>query len=171
MFDILESCTYYPIDLELLDSKILEKIKDEYGIDESDKYITLDGVTIDDLNINSEAIRYESADFDKISLEDILESYIGKHPYYLVFASGCRWNGASGYKITSNIIDTVLRDYEISLYYISHIEDRALICKESSHDVPMGSETFIIGISEDEYEKLEDFEFDEIEEFVNNIVK
>ena len=43
--------------------------------------------------------------------------------------------------------------------------ENALELRESSHDVPTGSQTYIIGISTEEYNKLSEAEFEEVVKF------
>lgn len=95
--------------------------------------------------------------------EMMLTNLIGKHPYYLVFAKGCRWNGSSGYKFCNNIISTFMRDYESNIIIVDHNQN-AIKCRESSHDVPMGSDTYIIGLTMPDYERYKDADFTEIEQ-------
>ena len=170
--NILESCTHYTIDLLKLfeiDSKKAEEILSDYGLDADTHYFDVLGTDLDDFP--TEVIDYSSAEFDNYELEDLLNSYLGNHPHYLVFASGCRWNGASGYKFCENITDTVARNYDVTLDLQESVSDRAIKCRESSHDVPMGSTTIIVGISEDEYDDLSEKEFKDVEDFAMNIFK
>ena len=166
--DLLEICTEYDVNVEKCNPQVRDLLIDEFGLtEENGMMINLTGEEIAKYGVNASAIDYDSAEYLEEMLEDILYSKLGKYPYYLVFASGCKWNGASGYKFCTNIIDTVTRDYDIS---ISIIEEgkHAIKCRESSHDVPTGSTTYICGVTEDEYEKLENASFDEIESFAIN---
>lgn len=106
----------------------------------------------------------DDGEVDLDAAEMMLTNLIGKHPYYLVFAKGCRYNGASGYKFCNNIIDTFMRDYESNIIIVDNTKN-AIKCRESSHDVPMGSDTYIIGLTRSEYEHYEDADFTEIEQF------
>lgn len=170
--NILESCTHYAIDLLKLfeiDPKKAKEIMSDYGLDADTHYFDALGTDLDDFP--TEVIDYNSAEFDNDELEELLISYLGNHPHYLVFASGCRWNGASGYKFCENIIDTVARNYDVTLDLQEYIDDRAIKCREASHDVPMGSTTIIVGISEEEYDDLSEKEFKDVEDFAMNIFK
>lgn len=162
--NILDSVTYYSVNLEKVDSEIKKKMDEEYGSLDGETFLSISMHDIDKFNIDYDAVNWDSSEFMDDELEWLLESYLNNHPYYLVFASGCRWNGASGYKICSDIKDTVYRGYDVTLI-LEEQGKNCIKCRESSHDVPMGSTTIIIGLSNEEYEKLEDAEFDEIEQF------
>lgn len=96
-----------------------------------------------------------------------LEGIIKKAPYYLVMAHNCRWNGASGYMIVSDIKDAFRREYDCSIYPVSVSKGgKCLICRESSHDVPMGARTSIIALTKKEYRMLDDQGWESVEKFV-----
>ena len=166
--NIIEACTYYDFKGTLTPEDI--KVIRDAGFDyEEGEYQNIDGQSISDWNLEDYII-WESADFDDLECQDLLESWVGRHHHYLVFASGCRWNGASGYTFCDNVLDTIRRNYDVTICYRKHIEGRALICDESSHDVPTGSTTVIVGLTDDEYEKLEDAEFSEVEAFAEQFI-
>ena len=164
--DILESCTEYTVDVTRINKESLDKLINDFGNDLTDMhYVRFTGDIISKYEINEDAIDYDSVDFLDNLLEDILESRIGKHPHYLVFAKGVRWNGSSGYSIVEDIKKTCYKDYDVTLNIIKEISGKAIICRESSHDVPMGSTTIIIGINEEQFEKFKDSDFSIIEQF------
>ena len=162
--NIFDSVTYYVVDLDKLDEETKKQLSSEYGFFDGDDTIAMTLHDIDRYGIDSDAVHWDTADFNEDELEWLLESYLNSHPYYLVFASGCRWDGASGYKFCDDIKDTVYRDYDTSISIEDHGPD-CIKCRESSHDVPMGSTTIIIGLDSDDYEKLESADFDTIKEF------
>ena len=165
MADIFMKCTMYRIDTDKLDSEQRKMLFDDIGLVEGEP-LWLDGTSIDAYEIPSDAVVWESGEFDELALEDELGLWLnGQYPHYLVFANACRWNGASGYKFCDNIVDTVYRDYDVSIDIQKEIKN-GFVARESSHDVPMGSQTVVLGLTEDEYEQLVDAEFDEIERFV-----
>lgn len=171
MENLFDLCTTYSVNIIQFSEELREKLENYYGpIDADCPYITLCATEINELEIPEEYIDYDSMEFDEDSFEEILENKIGKYPYYLVFANSCTYNGMDGYKICNNIISTCSRPYEISLYLEKEINGKAIVCKESSHDVPMGSTTIIVGLTNEEYEKLEDANFSEIEEFANKYI-
>ena len=161
--NILEACTYYDFkdDLTPEDLKVIRDAGFDYIEGE---YQNIDGESISGWNLEDYVV-WNSAEFDELECQDLLESLIGIHPHYLVFASGCRWNDASGYTFCDNIVDTIRRNYDVAICYRKHIDGKALICDESSHDVPTGSTTVIVGLTDKEYKKLENAEFSEIQAF------
>lgn len=168
--NILDSCTYYEVDLLKLSDSFRHSVDNVYSIDADTVKLPISLSDINKLNIPEEAINYDSVEFDEYELESLLIDYIGKHPAYLVFASGCKWNGVSGYKICDDIKNTVIRNYDISLILINQFKN-GIECMEYSHDVPTGSPTYILGISNEDREKIEDMEFNDIENYVNTRIK
>ena len=166
-FNILQECTYYQVNLLKVSDELRNKIMEEAGLDSDCVTYMESEDNIDYYGIPSDAIDYDSQEFDEDQLESILEDLVGKFPHYLVFAGGCKWNGSSGYKFCDHIVDTVYRDYDIEIVAKEQGKN-ALLCSESSHDVPMGAPTYIVGLTEKEYDKLSEASFDEIEAFVQS---
>ena len=171
--NILDSVTYYDVDLNKVDEETKKKMEEDMGsldsaIPESERigpdWMNMTAHDIDRYGIDYDAINWKSGEFMEDELEWLLESYLNSHPHYLVFAAGCRWNGASGYRFCEDIKETVYRNYEVTLTLEEQCES-CIKCRESSHDVPMGSTTIIVGITEKEYEQLKYADFDEIEKF------
>lgn len=164
--NILGSCTYFTVNLLKLSSKLKEAISRNYDIEDNTSTLIMSEESINEFNVPSEAIDYSTGEFDEEELRDLLVDMIGNHSDYLVLASGCRWNGSSGYMFCDDIVDTVKRNYSISLRLVEEFKN-GIECMESSHDVPTGSSTYIIGITSEERDHLEDVDFDEIEQFVH----
>ena len=156
--NILDSCTFYEVDQTKLNSEQLRNFVGD-SLDEGSLIISLE--EIKNADIPEEAIDWESGGFDREELNYILTDKIGRLPHYLVIACGCRWNGASGYMFTDEITKTCERSYDISLDLVEEGRN-AIKCRESSHDVPMGGTTYIIGLTEEEFELLEDKELDKL---------
>lgn len=171
MINLFEDCTFYPVILNKLDPEKEAELRDALGFDGSESVIDLNGSDIELYDIDSNAIDYDRSYFDGQLLETILEDEVGTHPHYLVFAANVRWNGHSGYKICDDIMQTIERNYDFTLYKVRGFTDRALVCLESSHDVPTGANTVIVGLSTEEAEKFEDAEFEEIEKFVSQFLE
>lgn len=174
--DILGSCTYYTIDTDKIKNEDLYNYLIKYwGVCDDNILIALDGLTISKYREQfgydcfRDSIDYNTAELDEYQLEDTLHQLIGNFPYYLVFAKNVRWDGASGYTLCNNILDTIRRNYDITIKYIKDVKN-GIECTEYSHDVPTGSSTYIIGINEDEYETLSNADFYEVCIFVNNTV-
>lgn len=166
--NILGSCTYYDVNVLRLSQDLYDKLNKEYAsIDADCSTLTMSENDISEFHIPCEAIDYDSFEFDEEELESVLTDLLGKHPYYVVLASGCRWNGSSGYKICKNILEVCYRNYDITLILQEKHKD-AIKCIESSHDVPTGSPTYIIGISQEEYNRLIEAQFEEVVKFVES---
>lgn len=169
---IFDKCTYYTVDMcKLSNDKILE-LRESLSINtEDDTKIYMSKTNIEKFDIPDIAIDYDSLDFDEDELEYILEEYLGSHNFYLVFGNNIRWNGESGYTIVDNIIDTVKRNYDCSINIIENPNKDVIICMESSHDCSTGSQVIIIGLTNQEYELLEELDFDDISNFVETKCK
>lgn len=166
MNNILNACTLYAVDLLKIDVEVRMRIDQAWGNIDADctsVIMTLD--EIEEFEIPEDAINFDTFEFDEEELKYILENNIGSHPYYLTFGRGMKWNGANGYKFCRDIISTCMRDYDISLF-LQETGKHAILCTEYSHDVPTGHPMYIIGLSKDEYSKLESASFNEIEQFV-----
>ena len=158
----------YTVDITKLSEESRNKVMDAYGCDE-ERYIWMSGDEINDMNVDFDAVDWS----DPISiLPEFKEDIIKDADHYLCFARGCRWNGASGYKLAKSFEDALSRDYDISLT-ISRISKgkKALSLVESSHDVPTGSTTVIVALTEKEYNRLQNASFDSVEKFANQYIK
>lgn len=108
--------------------------------------------------------------FDSEARICALEKLIKPAPHYLVMAHNVRWTGASGYKITERIGETINRGYEASIYPVAVSKGgKCLICRESSHDNPMGAQTSIIALTEREYERLKNADWEKAAAFEEKI--
>lgn len=163
--DLFEQCTQYQVQLDKLSTEQLNELEVQYGADLEDEYMYLFGDELAEYEVPDEAVVWGSGEFNEKMFEDLLDTFLDDYPYYLVFASGVRWNGASGYMFTNDKVKTLYRDYDASVY-VQKYNGKTLIVTESSHDVPMGSNTYIVGITDRQKDLFEDAEFSEIEEFV-----
>jgi len=162
--NILDSCTFYKVDqTKLNDEQMRNYVGD--SPDEGDLILSLEEIR--NADISEDAIDWESGEFDEDELNYILTDKIGKFPHYLVIACGCKYNGASGYMFTDEITKTCERSYDISLD-LQEEGRNAIKCRESSHDVPMGGKTYIIGLTEEEFELLEEKELDKLIEIAES---
>ena len=125
-----------------------EYLRLKYDCCEEDDEIEVLGEDIQNwkLDIPSEAVDWNFPITDR--KEAVLSSLLRTAPGYLVMAYGCRWDGSSGYTIAATREECFLRDYDtqIVLCKVSRGK-KVLICRESSHDVPMGSSTIIVALS------------------------
>ena len=107
-------------------------------------------------------------EFDEYYFLDFMEQFLKEYDHYLVVAYSSNWRGQTGYRFTDNIIDTVYRNYDVTQNIIGGTNSRkSLLIMEYHHDVPMGHETIIIGLTEKEYEKLDYSSFEDIIEFAD----
>lgn len=170
--NIIEQFTFYRIYLDKVEDKdIRAYLEDSLAF--SEDIITTSGneisyicKTYNNYNWIDTAVDFSSAETDLNELEDWLTSHIGKYNHYLVFAKSCTWRGASGFKFCDNVNDTLLRNYDATFIFKKDIKNGIEIL-ESSHDVPTGSPTYIFGLTNKEFDRLENAEFDTIEAFVN----
>lgn len=111
---------------------------------------------------------YEGYGFSKDEFLDFMEQFLKEYDHYLVVAYNSNWRGQTGYRFTDNIIDTVYRKYDVTQNILGGTNSRkSLLIMEYHHDVPMGHETIIIGLTEKEYEKLDCSSFEDIIEFAD----
>lgn len=114
------------------------------------------------------------AQFDDYYVEeDYINGFLKKANNYLVYASGCRWDGASGFKFAKSVVEALARDYDVTFYVVDiSPKGKILTLSESSHDVPMGSITHVIALTDREYYDLAEYEdFDKVKRFVKRTVK
>ena len=111
---------------------------------------------------------YEGYGFSKDEFLDFMEQFLKEYDHYLVVAYNSNWRGQTGFRFTDNIIDTVYRKYDVTQNIIGGTNSRkSLLIMEYHHDVPMGHETIIIGLTDKEYEKLDYSSFEDIIEFAD----
>ena len=107
-------------------------------------------------------------EFDEYYFLDFMEQFLKEYDHYLVVAYSSNWRGQTGYRFTDNIIDTVYRNYDVTQNIIGGTNSRkSLLIMEYHHDVPMGHETIIIGLTDKEYEKLDYSSFEDIIDFAD----
>lgn len=164
MVDFLESCTVYGVRIDFLNDIEKEQLlEDGY----EDGYDYMYGSDIEKYDIPSEAVDYDSAsiDYDMINseLNSIFDDYYG----YLIWAVGCKWNGATGYTIVKDKGQIFRRDYDISVYDLKKNSKHAIEWLETSHDVPTGHKAYAIGLTPRDYERLENATFEDVEKFVH----
>ena len=132
---------------------------EEIGINEEETDL------ISVIDVTSEGLWDALDPYDYIQLESekssVMKHLIKEAPYYLVMAHNCRWNGASGYTIVDDILSTLMRDYDVSIYPVNVSKGgKCLVCSEHSHDVPTGAKTSIIALTKSEYDILSHWDTD-----------
>lgn len=170
--DLTETFINYPVIFSKVESKkILDKYIAEGYINEPDDIVFFNAMEIEDMireNPETEkAVDWENGEFDEFLRDEVLSELIKDGEAYLVYASGVRWNGADGYKVVENIEDAFYRGYDASIRVdAGSAGGKILRCIESSHDVPMGSYTYIIALTADEEYDIENMSFDAVRHFV-----
>ena len=150
---------YQDLDLSLAGIYFYEK--------EEDAWVDIITLAVDGYTPFDDEVEEDTCGWDKEIADEVMGNLLDEADHYLVFARGCKWDGASGYKFAKNYNEVIERWYEFSLYPISHSDDyKVLVCKEYSHDVPMGSTTIIVALTDEEYEELSNSNFEEVEQFV-----
>ena len=155
---------YYSVSTEGI-GDILEKWG--YILDgDGDLYAAMSALDIERLGIPYGNICPGSWEFDALDYGDSLAQLIHEAGAYLVFARGCRWNGASGYSIVRDPERLFYRDYDACITPLRVLHGgKVLACRESSHDVPMGSDTYVIALTERQARRLENASFAQVERF------
>lgn len=161
----------YDIDEDELDEdQIARLLYYGYERNECDNCYTVSAV--DMVAAKCENVPYAEVwtDDDEDTVEHVMSWFIKPAKHYLVFAFNCRWNGASGYSIVDDIKDTIHRSYDVTITprHVSRY-GKTLICRESSHDVPTGAETIIIALTDAEYRKLSEADFETVQAFANHM--
>ena len=150
--DIHEMYTDYFVDLDCItDSDTKNYLMKKYGVEEDENEITVSGEDIEnwDLNIPFDAVDWNFPITER--KEEVLDSFLKSAPAYVVMAYGCRWDGADGYTIVKTRDECFSRDYDAIIVPKEVSKGKKiLVCKESSHDVPMGSLTAIIALNKSE---------------------
>ncbi len=163
--DIQNVGVYYDVPIE----NIAENKLGEFDIDEEQTSILLDHHSIynsDEYVIDTSDISYEYT--DEYEIDDFISGLMNYKAYdhYLVVLFGAKWNGASGYKIFNSYKECFCRDYDVSMYYKgSSSKGKVLSLKEYHHDCPMGHTSVIVGLTENEYQKLLYKDIDDIIQF------
>lgn len=162
--DLQQVGVYYSVPIR----DIHEDKRNEFDYEDLDDIISLDKNTID----SGEYIEnYDNIDYDytdELENEDFIEGLMNyqKYNHYLVVLFNSRWNGASGYKVFNNYRECFYRDYEVSMYVVGGSKSgKYLQLREYHHDIPMGHNSIIIGLTESEYEKVENMSIDEVINF------
>ena len=161
--DIQQLGTYYTVPIK----DIYEDKRAEFDENE-DGTVSLDYVTV----YSGEYIEnYDNVEYgytDEWEIDDILNNLMNykKYNHYLVVLFNSRWTGASGYKIFNDYMECFYRDYDNTMYVKgSSRSGKYLKLREYHHDKPMGHDSIIIGLTDREYEKLDNMNIDEIIDF------
>lgn len=125
-------------------------------------------------NLNLADLCMSDDDYSNSVAGSVIEEFLKVAPAYLVYASGVRWDRSDGYKIVDSIPECFRRSYPASIYPQEASRGRKILrCTEYSHDVPMGSTTYVIALTGSEYKRLNswDTEFDDVVAFVEKTIR
>lgn len=166
--DIMTLGVYYDVPIENFANGVLDKLG--FEIEDYMDYVICDERTIDKYAESWDNVTYNYTDDYEIDLfiNDLMNCKAYNH--YLVVGYNCTWNGASGYKICNDYKECFIRDYDVSMYVRgSSAKGKYLQLVEYSHDVPMGHTTLVIGLTEQEYQKITNANIDDILKFGTQI--
>lgn len=106
--------------------------------------------------------------FDKYEFLDFINDLIKPFEHYLVCAYNSNWLKQTGYKIVDSIEDAFYRSYDVSQYYSGGSSGgKSIVITEYHHDVPMGHLTMIIGLTDKEFDKLDNSDFETVVKFAD----
>lgn len=145
---------------------IREELQEFYCDEENSSYTMVEGVELSQVVKNTNNIKYIDTDDDHIKYVLGLLMDYKKYNHFLMVGYGSNWRGQTGYKFIHYYFDAFYRDYDCDLFYqSSSTNGKVLNLTEHSHDVPMGFTTQIIGLTDKEYERLVNANFDSIMKF------
>lgn len=159
--NIQEIGTYYSVPFENLKKEYKEEYED---IKNEDGTLLLAESTLNEMVENFDNVYFDYIDRDEI--EEFIDSLLANYNNYLVIAYNSTWRGQTGYNIVDSKNECFYRDYDVTQNVIgSSVKGKILKIREYSHDVPMGHDTIIIGLTDNEYEKLVYSNFESVIKF------
>lgn len=169
-FDLTQAGYFYDICPQDLSADLREKVGQIVDLYDEDDIIAVSAASLYETGVERYDLPMCNDYWEDEELEETLKGMIKETGYYLIFLSGNRWNGSSEYCLTRDIHRIVYRGYDITLYpEMVSAGGKTLICREFSHDVPMGSRTICVALTKTEYEKLLQADFKEVECFAKNL--
>lgn len=131
------------------------------------KFFDVDANDADGMDIPAECVEGTYWEDDDIIDEECLSQYIPSACKYLVCTSSTRWDGTSGLKLCKNRLECVEKSYNASLILDESFKsDGSVRCAEYINDVPTGTYTYIIPLTEDEYTSFTSMDFHDVRSFV-----
>jgi hypothetical protein len=157
--------TYWSVPID----DVAKEYQDEYRENYEDEIAEYDHVVVTEDMIED----FSYADFMSFERDEFLyyvtdELLPGDYYGYLAFMYRANWRGSSAYTLTEDIERAVFFDHDASLYYQSKGPGYVKLTY-ASHDLPMGSDYYIIGLDRDTYETLEELDFNEVKDFVSTL--
>lgn len=165
-----EEFTLMSIDTEKLPQEYL----DDWGIDTSDETTSIWYEDAWDL-YSKDLIDWNDVEFDmfdEYAYREFIDNLVKPSNHYLLFGFNCTWRGSNGYNIVDNLEAAFRRSYECHQYPMEVTKgNKALHMIESHHDVPGGHSVVIIALTDKEYEKLDNSDFEDVEKFAFEYLK
>lgn len=145
----------------------IDDLKDEYknDFDEEEKSVSL---LEEDLYMCKTLDNIEFDFYDEDLVDDYIEDLMShkKYHHYLVALFSAKWNGASGVKIFNDYKECFYRDYECSMYVDKKSSHKKWVkLREYHHDKPLGHNSIIIGLTDNEYKKMKNKNIYELLEY------
>lgn len=169
MYNLIGAAASYTISIDKLPNIIKSKLLLDNIITADLEYTTLCQNIITKYNIPESAIIYDTFNFDEQLIYDYLSVVIGKYNNYLTYQEKCTVHNIPGFKVHSELEQTPIAVDASEIYVVKEYDNKAIKLLVNSHDYPTGVEVCIIGLSDNEFYKLNDASFNKIQEFVNNI--
>lgn len=164
--DIQNIGVYYSVPVEDLTEEAINDLRIE--TEDGQEYTLISQYDVNYGNYLKSYDRLEYDYTDTWEFKDFVDYLINKKYYehYLVVGFNCTWNNASGYTITDDYYDCFYRRYDCSMTVTgSSVNGKYLTLCESHHDKPFGHTTLIMGLTEREYQKLDNMNVAEVIEF------
>lgn len=159
---------------EVTDYEILNRIAMDQVID---THLGLDEYSFKEFN---EMSVYAEDEYDDLKIF-FLELLGANYPAYIIYAEGMSWNGASGYHLTEEYLDTSeatfvamrkLLDLEGSLYFQDFLNrGKVTHFRHSDHDWPTGKNLYLIGLTEAEYKKYNNLKYHGVDAVLQELDK
>lgn len=168
--NIQEVGVYYNVPIK----DIYEDKRNEFDYEDLNDSVLLDKISIDSGYYvkNFDNIEYNYTDEDEI--EDTIKQLMNYKQYnhYLVVLFNSTWTNASGYKIFDKYDECFYRDYDNSMYVFGSSKGgKYLELYEYHHDKPMGHSSIIVGLTEQEYNKINKMNIEDIINFGKQCLK
>lgn len=146
-----------------------DNVKDKkYLCDCDDDYFIFECTDVYDICEDYCNVEYAYYDYDMF--KDFIDYLMNhkKYEHFLVVAYGCTWRKSTGYSFVHNYEDCFKRNCDVSQYYVkSSPKGKVLVLNEYTHDVPTGYNVVIIGLTDSEYQKLDNSCYDDVIAFSN----
>lgn len=160
--------------ISIHDSGLTEKGMKELSMGDESEFST---ISYTDSQDDKYVADYTQLDYNSYEwFEDEWQEFVGslmnnKYNHYIVMLKSSKWNGASGLATFDNYYKCFMRDYDCSMYYSnSSAKGKVLELTEYSHDIPTGHNTVIVGLTDTEYERLDNMGLEEQFKFARKFI-